>query len=115
LETDGDDDTVDRLARPVLLKQVEKREPAVLVRGRIGVLCRVAAGGVDEDRVLGEPPVAIAGAADAGDGGRRRAPRERELETGIDERRGLAGARRTDEEIPRQVVEIIGLAAAGRL
>ena len=56
----------------------------------VGILRGVAPGRVDQDGVLGEPPVAIARAADAGDRGRRRAARQRKFQARIDERRGLS-------------------------
>ena len=46
---DGDEDAVDRLARTVAAQQVEEAEPASLVRLGVGILRRVAAGGVDQD------------------------------------------------------------------
>ena len=78
----------------------------------VGILRRVAAGGVDQHRLFGEPPVAVARAADARDRRGRRAARQRKFQAGIDQRRGLAGAGRADDDVPRQIVEIAGLAAA---
>ena len=80
----------------------------------VEILRRVATGRVDEDGVLGEPPVAVARAADAGDGGGRRALRERELEARIDQRGGFSRARRPNDDVPGQIVEEIAL-RAGRL
>ena len=97
-EADRDHDAVDRLARPVLLEQVEEGEPALLVGLGVGILGGVAAGGVDQHRVFGEPPVAVARAADAGDRRRRCAARQREFQAGIDQRGGLAGAGRADQQ-----------------
>ena len=111
-EADRDQHAVDRLARPVLLQQVEEREPALLVGLGVEILRRVAAGGVDQHRVLGEPPVAVARAADAGDRRRRCAARQRKLQPGIHQRGGLAGAGRADQQVPGQIVEIVALAAA---
>ena len=71
-----DDDAVERLAGTLAAQQVEEALPAGLVGAGIAVLRRVAAGGIDEHGLLGEPPVAVARAAHAGD----RAPRgEREV------------------------------------
>ena len=83
-EADRHDNAVDRLTRPILLQQVEEREPALLVGLRVGILCRVAAGGIDQHRVLGEPPVAVARAPDARYRGRRRTARERKLVSNSD-------------------------------
>ena len=69
-------------------------------------------GVVDEDGILGEPPVTVAGAADSRDRGGRRAARKRELEPGINQRRGLARARRPDQHIPGKIVEKVRLASA---
>ena len=92
----------------LLLQEVEEGEPALAVALGVGILRRVAAGRVDQHGLLGEPPVAIARAADALDDGLRlAAARERELQAGIDQRRGLAGARRPDDDVPGQVVEVV--------
>ncbi len=104
-DRDGDDDAVDRLARPVAAQEIEKGEPASAVGLGVGILRRVAPGGVDQQSLVGEPPVAIARAADARHRLRAAADGERKAQARIDERRGLARARRADDEIPRQIVE----------
>ncbi|MGY3120219.1 hypothetical protein ACVWXQ_004156 [Bradyrhizobium sp. S3.14.4] len=114
-DTDGDKDAVDRLARPAFLQDVQERQPAILVGLAVGVLGRVAAGGIDQHRLLGEPPIAVARTADPRDRCGRRPARERKFEPGIDQRRGLAGSGRTDDDVPRQIVEIARLVAAGGL
>ena len=70
----------------------------------------VAAGRVEEHRFVGEPPVAVARAADAAQRALADALLERELQAGVDERRGLAGAGRADDDVPRQVVEAVAAA-----
>ncbi len=77
----------------------------------VGILRRVAAGGVDQHGLFGEPPVAVARAADARDACRRAAAGERELQARIDERRRLAGAGRADDDVPGQVVEDVAALA----
>ena len=59
-DADRDDHAVDRLARAVLAQHVEKGEPAAAIGLGVRILRRVAAGGVDQHRFVGEPPVAIA-------------------------------------------------------
>src|SRR5665213_189006 len=114
-DADRDQNAVDRLPRPAFLQEVEKGKPALFVGLGVGVLRGIAAGGVDQHRLLGEPPVAIARSADPRNRRRRRAPRQRKLQSGIDQRRGLAGPGRTDNDVPGQIVEISRLAAARRL
>ena len=56
---------VQRPAAAVLLQEVEEAEPFGGVDLGLALLLDVAAGGVDQHRVLGEEPVAVARAADA--------------------------------------------------
>ena len=111
-EADRHQDAVDGLTRPVLLQKIEKREPALLIGLDVGILRRIAARGVDQHRILGEPPVTVARPADTGDGGRCRAARQRKFQPGIHQRGGLAGAWRSDQQIPGQVIEMIALSVA---
>src|SRR4029079_6670316 len=99
----------ERPARTILLQQRQEFAPADAVRRGVGVLCRVAAGGVEEHRFVAEPPVAVARAADAAQRPLADALLQRKAQAGIEQRRRLAGARRADDHVPRQVVE----AAAG--
>ena len=97
---------IDGLARPVLFQQIKKGQPTLAIRFLIRILRCVAACGVNEDSVLCEPPIAIAGSAAAGDraigvGGNRK------FQATIHQRRGLAGTRRANDEIPRQLVKEI--------
>ena len=95
----------------VRFEQVEERLPAGAVDRRVGILGRVAAGGVDQHRVLGEPPVAQPGAADAGDGALAHLGGQREFQAGVQQRRGLAGAGRPDDRVPGLLVEVAARAA----
>ena len=61
------------------LEEIEEREPAHAVGGGIRILRGVTPGGIDQHRVLGEPPVAVAGAAGAGHGFRARPLRRAEI------------------------------------
>ena len=106
VDADRHQHAVDRLARPVGAQHVEKGEPALSIDLGVRILRRVAPRGVDEHGLVGEPPIAIARAADALHGARRGVVGERKLQPGIDQRRRLAGAGRPDDEIPRQIVEI---------
>ena len=71
----------------------------------VRLLRRVAAGGVDEHRLVGEPPVAVARAADAAHAAAAHLLGEREREAGVEQRGRLARARRADEDVPGQLVE----------
>ena len=109
---DGDEDAVERLAGAGALEEVEEGEPAGFIDGGIGVLGGVAAGGVDQDGVFGEPPVAHAGAADAGDRALAHLGGERELQAGVEECRGFASAGGADDDVPWLFVEV-AFGAAG--
>ncbi len=115
LDADGDQDAVDRLSRPAFLQQVQKREPAFLVAFGVGILGCVTSGRIDQNGFFRKPPVAVACTADAGDRRRSSPPRQGKFQAGIDQRRGLAGARRADDDVPGQIIEIAGLVAAGGL
>src|SRR5690606_23509758 len=96
---------VDRLARALLVQEVEAALPGAPVEWRMAVLGRVAAGGIDQHRLAGEEPVAVARAADAAHLGAIAALTVRKLEPGMDKRRGLAGAGRPDHDVPRQLIQ----------
>ena len=88
-------------------KQREKAFPRALVFALVAVLRGVAAGGVDQHGFVGEPPVAVARAAHAADRARAELVGQRERQARIDQRGGLAGAGRADEDVPGQVVEVV--------
>jgi hypothetical protein len=110
-DRDRDQDAVQRLARPCALQEVEKGLPAGMVDRGVGILRRVAPGGVDQHRILGEPPVAEPRAADPGDRSLPHFRGQRKAQPGIQERRRLAGAGRADDRIPGLFVEIVAGAA----
>ena len=105
LDREGQDHPVDRLVRPGLFQQVQKRVPAGLVSCQIAVLGGVTPGGVDQDRVLGEPEIHVPGAAKARDG---LLLRQRKLHPRIGDGGGLTGTGRPDDDIPRQIIERAG-------
>ena len=107
LGADREDDAVHRAALAVLAQQREELPPACAVGRRVGVLRRVAARGVEKHRFVGEPPVAVARAADAAQRALAHPLLQRELQPRVDERRRLAGPRRADEHVPRQVVQAV--------
>ncbi len=101
---------VQRLARARALEQFEETQPGCGIHHLVAVLRGVAAGRVDQHGLVGEPPVAVAGAAHAAN---RRAASlatrgigQREAQPAIDERRRLAGAGRPDEHVPGKLVEV---------
>ncbi len=104
-DAEGDQDAIDRPVRPVLAQQIEEVLPGRAVDRRVGVLRRIAAGGVDQHGIVGEEPVAVAGATDAAHRVLAELVDQRELQAGVGERRGLAAARRADDDIPRQLIE----------
>ena len=98
LDAERDDEAVDRLPLAILPKQIEKPEPFRLIVGARGI----ATGGVEDDGVVGEPPVAVAGPARAAIG----SPLvERKREPGVADGGGLASARRADDHVPGELVE----------
>ena len=99
-------------ARPGLLQQIEERVPAGAIDRGVRILRGVAAGRVDQHGVLGEPPVAQPRAADAGDRALPHLLRQRETQAGVQQCRRLAGARRTDDRVPRLLVQIAAAARA---
>src|SRR5258708_35841161 len=82
-DADGDERAVDRLARAELLEEAEEALPSRLIGKGVAVLRRVAAGGVEQHRLVGEPPVAIARTADPLDGIRAGFSRQPAIEAGI--------------------------------
>ncbi len=81
LRADREDDAIQRTSRAVLPEQGQKLGPAGAVGLRVGVLRRVAAGGVEKDRFVGEPPVAIARPTDSAQRALPHPLFERELQT----------------------------------
>src|SRR5205814_874216 len=68
------------------------------------LLGRVSTGGVEQDRFVGEPPVAVARAADAANAAAARIE-EGKLEPGVLERGGLPGAGGPDDDVPGERIE----------
>jgi hypothetical protein len=107
---DREDHAVQRPARPMLVQEREALAPPDAVGRRVGVLCRISSSSIEEDRFVGEPPVAVARAADAAQRAFADTLLERKLQAGIEQRRGLARAWRADDHVPRQVVEAVSAA-----
>ena len=100
---DDDEDAVDRAVPAVLLQQLQEGRPLRGVGGRL-LLEREPPGGVEDDRLVREPPVAVARAARAREG----VAADRELEPRVLERRALARLRLADEEVPGERVDLRG-------
>ena len=101
----GEQDAVDRLLLPELLQQTQETAPFGLVDIGIALLGGIAPSRVEQDRLVGEPPVAVARAADAANATLAELFGKGKLQAGIDQRRGLAGPRRADEQIPGQLIQ----------
>ena len=97
---DHHDGAVDRAVLAVLPQQLEEGRPLLLVGGAL-LLEGEAAGGVEDHRLVREPPVAVAGAAGAGEG----VGAHRELEPRVLERRALARLRLADQQVPGEGVD----------
>ena len=104
---DREDDAIDRTTAPVLAQQREKLTPGRTVGRRIRILGGIAPGRVEEHRFVGEPPVAIAGAANALQRALAHPLLQWKLQPRIEERRRLARAGGTDEHVPGQVVQAV--------
>ncbi len=111
-QADRHDDAVERLAAAVLLQQAQEAQPAGAVHAGVAVLRGVAAGRVDQHRLVGEPPVAVAGATHAAHRARAERVGERKAQAAIGQRRGLARAGRADEQVPGKLIQIAPRTAA---
>ncbi len=113
-QADRHQHAVQRLPPAVLLQHAQEAEPGGGIDRGVAVLRRVASGGIDQHGLVGEPPVAVARAADTADAVRGALPGlvgEREVQAAIDQRGGLAGAGRADEHVPGKLVQIAARAA----
>ena len=110
-DADGHHHAVDRLTGAVFFQQRDEALPLAGVFFALAFLRGVAAGGVEQHGVVGKPPVAVAGAAHAAQRGFAEAIRQREVQAGVDQRGGLAGAGRADDHIPRQLVQVLAAKA----
>src|SRR4051794_24492754 len=94
------------------LQEVEEAEPGGRIRLLVALLGGVASRRIEEHRLLREPPVAVARAADALQrllAGARVA--EREAQSGIEKRRGLARPGRPNEHVPGKLTHRAPLAS----
>ncbi len=106
-----DDHAVERLARAKLLQQLEKAEPGRAVGLAVAFLSGVAARGVEQHGLVGEPPIAVARAADALQRALGARIAERKAQPGVEQRGGLARAGGADEHVPGQLGDRAALAA----
>ena len=95
----------------VALQLLEQAAPARAVGRSVRILAGVAARGIDDRGLVGEPEIEVAGAADA----LERLVGERKAQARIEQRGGLARSRRADDDVPRPAVEIVALSARGGL
>ena len=107
-----DDDPVQRPARAILAQQAQEAVPGGLIGLRIAILGRIAAGGIDQHSLVGEPPVAVTRAADAANRILAQRVAQRKAQAGMLQRCRLASARRADEHVPRQLIEPLAAEAA---
>ena len=112
LDVDGQQHAIDGLARPGFFQQRQEVVPGTGVHVAVALLRGVAAGGVHQHRILGEPPIAVAGTAHAlhralGPLGRIA---QQELQAGVHQRGGFARARRADEDVPGQLIQMLATA-----
>ena len=104
-DADGYNDPVQRLPAAVFLEQPQEADPGGLVGVRIAVLARVASGGVDQHRLVGEPPITAPGSPDAANAAASKFVGQREIQAGIRQRRGLPAAGRADQDVPRKLIQ----------
>src|SRR2546430_1530972 len=105
-DADRQKHAVDRRARPVLAQKTQKAFPLGLVQSLIALLCRIAPRGVEKDGFVGEPPIAVARAANASNGRLPELIRKRKFETRIHERSRLSRAGCSDEYIPGHLIDV---------
>ena len=110
-DADRDEDSVDGFARTVPLERVEEGDPLVVVV-RLG---RVAAGGVEEDRLVREPPVAVARAPDAAHPAAAAGVDERKGQARLAQRGRLPRTRGADDHVPGEAIERAAAAADAAL
>ena len=103
----GEQHPVEWLARAEPFEQAHEALPFRLVDRLIAFLSGVAPRRVDQDRFIGEPPIAIAGTADTPDCGLAKLFSQGKRKPGVDQCRGLARSRGPDEGIPGQLVHIL--------
>ncbi len=115
LNVDGQDHAIQRATWAGLLQQGQKAIPGGGVNLAVGFLRGVAAGGVDQHGLVGEPPIAIARAAHALHRGLAQLLGQREVQARVHQGRGFARARRADEDVPRQLVEVLAALEQRRL
>src|SRR4029453_8424574 len=107
LSADGQDDPIDRAAFPVFLQQLEELDPACAVGVGVGILRRVTTCRVEEDSLVGEPPVTVACAADTAQRAFAGALFKWEMQSRIDQCCRLSRTGRADDDVPRQVVQTV--------
>ncbi|SAJ32093.1 Uncharacterised protein [Enterobacter cloacae] len=104
---DGDNHAVDGLATAVFTQQVDKFQPLPGVLNLLTLLSGIAPRGIQQNRLVGEPPVTVARAANAAQRGFTEAVRQRELQPGVGQRGGFTGTRRANNDVPRQLIEVL--------
>ncbi len=96
----------------MLFQEVEEAQPFRRIDVRLALLLHVAARRVDQNRVLGEKPVAVARAANplqvVGEV-------DRKVQAGLAQGRGLAGGRRPDDHVPRHLAQELASAQLAAL
>ncbi len=102
-----DNHAIDGLAAAIFAQQVEKVMPLAGVALLLALLGSIAAGGIQQHRFVGEPPVAVARAADAAQRRFAELVRQRELQPGVDQRGGFTGTRGANDHVPLQLVEVL--------
>src|SRR5262249_15038185 len=96
-----DEDAVDRAVLAVAAQELQEGAPFGRVR-RVFFLESEATGRVEDDGLVGDPPVAVARAP----GARQGVGADRELEPGVLERGRFAGLRLADQEVPGQRIDV---------
>ncbi len=97
---------VERAAWAIASQQAQEIAPRPGIHRLIRILRGVAPGGVQEHRFVGEPPFAIAGAADAAQRRIAHARSQRKLQARMLQQGALARTGRADQRIPRQRIQI---------
>ena len=88
-------------------EQIQETQPCPTVGFGITVLCGIAAGCVEQYRVIGKPPVTISGAADTADLFVHLVFIEGEFQPGGFQQGCFATARGANNDVPGQFIQVL--------
>ncbi len=105
LHADRDNHAVDRPATAVLFQKPQKPLPGRTVHHPVTVLGRVTSRGVHQHGIIGEPPIAVSGSANALQRSGTKLFGQGKLQPGVHQRGGFARTRRAHHDVPGQLIQ----------